>query len=418
MKLTNLLLGLSLMIGFSSFSQDDDTERECKRMRFLAGEALKVKNYTEASTYYLKGEEICGGYDAANYARLIGSLRNAVNGAKDKESKTAYTDTLVATYDRCEAAGHYDQAEDLIRASYMLQASKPNSKKADELFVRGIAKQGNATQEAYISYYYYNLYSLWYAAADGDKPELKKRLISEYFNLSKLISSANMSVKAQENLTTYFNYVVRSCDDILPELKGFMSALSQDPAVKKASVMNFITLLEDKECTSAAEYTQLIDTLVEIDPNSLDAQMMKAKALMAKNDYREAISTLKTAKSLSTDEAQKQEITYEIARAQFSSGSYTAAYNTSMTISGDLKSKALIIAGKAVGQNANNCGASTFERKCNNIYAVQLLQQGGAGASTIAKYKNNYPTGQDCFDNGSPASVTLTCYGVTVSPCN
>lgn len=417
MKITNLLLGLALMIGFNSFSQDE-TERECKRMRFLAGEALKVKNYTEASMYYLKGETICGGYDAANYGRLIGSLRNAVNAETDKANKTAYTDTLVAAYERVEAAGAYDQKEDLIRASYILQASAPNSKKADELFVRGIAKQGKATKEAYISYYYYNLYSLWYAAPDAEKPALKKRLISEFFNLSKLISSANMSVKAQENLTTYFNYVVRSCDDILPELKGFMSSFSADPEVKKATVKNFLALLETKECTSAPEYFQLIDTLIEVDPTSVDAKQMKAKACMAKKDYRCAIATYKEIKGQVTDEAKKQEIAYEIARAQFSSGSYTAAYNSAMAVSGEHKKKALILAGKAVGQNANNCGSSTFERKCNNIYAVQLLQQGGAGANAIAKYKKNYPTSQDCFDNGSPSSVTLTCYGITVSPCN
>ena len=62
MKLANLLLGLTLMIGLNSVAQDD-AERECKRMKFLAGEALKVENYKEAAMYYLKGEEICGGYD-------------------------------------------------------------------------------------------------------------------------------------------------------------------------------------------------------------------------------------------------------------------------------------------------------------------------------------------------------------------
>lgn len=417
MKITNFLLGVTLLVGFNSQAQDE-AERECTRMRFLAGEALKVQNYQEASMYYLKGEVICGGYDAANYGRLIGSLRNAVNGETDVARKAAYTDTLIAAYERSEKAGLYNQADDLVRASYILQTSKPDNKKADELFVRGIAASGNATQEAYISYYYYNLYSMWYAAPEADKGPLKKRLISEFFNLSKIISAAKMSARAQENLTTYFNYVVRTCEDILPDLKGFMSSLPQDKEMKKATVDNFIALLESKECTSAPEYVQLIDTLVAIDPTSLDAQLMLAKAQTSKGNYRAAISTLSTAKGLATDDAKKQEITYMIASAQFSSGSYSAAYSTAMSVSGVHKGKALIIAGKCVGQNANSCGDSTFERKCNNIYAVQLLQQGGADAGTIATYKNRYPTAQDCFDNGSPTSVTLSCYGVSVSPCN
>jgi hypothetical protein len=35
--------------------------------------------------------------------------------------------------------------------------------------------------------------------------------------------------------------VVKTCDDILPELKGFMSSLPQEVESKKASVNNFIT---------------------------------------------------------------------------------------------------------------------------------------------------------------------------------
>ena len=89
-------------------------------------------------------------------------------------------------------------------------------------------------------------------------------------------------------------------------------------------------------------------------------------------------------------------------------------------MTGEHKGKALVIAGKSVGSNANNCGASTFERKCNNIYAVQLLEKAKAlGASTgnsISSYKSRYPTSDDLFQNSNPQSVTLTCYGVTVNP--
>jgi hypothetical protein len=420
MKLGNLILGVALIAGFSSFGQEED--KECLRMRFLAGEELKVNNYQGASMYYIKGETLCGGYDAANYARLIGSLRNAINNETDAARKTAYTDTLNGAYDRADKAGAYDTADDLIRGSYLLQGTKPNNVEADKFFVRGIAAQGVNTNEAYVSYHYYNLYSMWYAAPAEKKAELKKRLITEYFSLSKLITEANMSAKASENLTTYFNYIVRSCDDILPELKGFMSSLPQDKEVKTVTVKNFLNLLETKECTDSKEFMQLVDTLIAIDPTSFDAKMMKVKVLVSNKNYGAAISALRDAKEFAPDEATKQEIQYEIARAQFSQGSYSAAYSTAMSVSGEHKGKALIIAGQSVGQNANNCGSSTFERSCNNIYAVQLLQQGAAlGASdggAIGRYKARYPSADDCFQNGNPASVSLTCYGISVSPCN
>ncbi len=417
MKLEKLLLGALIVIGFASYAQDEDQDRECTRMRFLAGEELKIKNYTGAAMYYLKGEKICGGYDAANYGRLIGSLRNAVNSIQEKEQKTAYIDTLVDTYQRAEDAGAYDKADDLIRASFILQSSKPDRKKADELFRRGIDAGGLSVNEAYVSYFYYNTYAMY---AETPTPELKKRMITEYFELSTLISKANMSVKTQETIAGYFRAVVRTCEDILPDLKGYIDNLPEDAEVKKAAVLEFIGLLDKLECTESAEYFLLIDIYVDIDETSFDAQMLKAKALMGKNKYSDAIASLRKAKELAPDNEKAQEINYEIARAQYSSGSYSAAYSTAMSVSGAMKGKALVIAGQSVGKNANNCGSSTFERKCNYIYAVQLLEQarnlGESTGGTIASFKANYPTEGETFDNGSPTSVSLSCYGVSVNP--
>jgi len=415
-----LLLGALIAVGFNSYAQDEDKARECKRMRFLAGEELKIKNYPGAATYYLKGEEICGGYDAPNYTRMIGTLRNAVNTAKDKADKAAYNDTLIAAWDRVETAGFYNIKDDFSRASAILQTTKPNRKKADSLFRRGIDTKGIATNEAYVSYFYYNTYAMFSEASDSDKLVLKQRMISEYFELSTLISQAGMSVKTQETITSYFNYVVRSCDDILPDLKGYMENLPVDPEVKKASVLNFITLLEKKECTESSEYFELIDIYVAIDPTSFDAQMIKAKALLAQKKFSSAISVLSTAKTLAPNEEKSEEITYEIARAKYQSGSYTAAYNTAMSVKGQLRGKALTIAGSSVGKNANNCGSSTFERQCNYIYAVQLLEQarslGESTGGTIASFRKKYPTDGMVFENGSPDSVNLSCYGISVNP--
>jgi len=390
-------------------------------MRFLAGEELKIKNFAAAASYYLKGESICGGYDKANYARMLGTFRNAMNSVKDKAVKKAYADTIEGAFQRAEAANAYDLKDDLFRAGNILQSSKPNRKKADELFRRGINASGTGTNQAYVSYFYYNTYAMFSEASAEAQPDLKRRLIAEYFELSSLISEANMSVKTQETITTYFNYVVKSCDDILPDLKGYLKNLPSDPKVKKSAVMNFIALLEKKECESAPEYLQLIDTLVAIDPNSFDAVLMKAKAEVAEKKYSAGIATYRKAKGLTNDAAVKQEIQYEIARAQFKQGSYSAAYKTAMTVSGKHKGKALTIAGQCVGKTANNCGKSSFDRKCNYIYAVQLLEQAKANGEgvggMISKYRNNFPTEAECFDNGSPASVTLTCYGISVSPC-
>jgi hypothetical protein len=416
MKIAKLLFGtLFISAAFVASSQEEtEQERECKRMRFLAGEELKIKNYAAATAYYVKGEKICGGYDKANYDRMIGTISNTIATETDKAKKSAYIDTLVGVYERTEEKGVYDVANDLKRATYIIQASKPNRAKADELYARGIHKEGTSATEAHISYYYYNMYNLFTEAAADKKPAMKQRLITEYFFLSKLISTANMSVKAQENLTTYFNGVVKSCDDILPDLKGFMSSFPQEVEAKKATVNNFISLLESKNCTLSKEYEMLIDTLIKIDP-SIGAVEAKAKLLTSKKKYSEAIGAYKEAKGMTADADKKDELDYRILVIMYNDqNSYKSAYNAALNASGKYKSESLKIAAQCVANMANGCGSSTFERKCNYIYAAQLADRAGEGG-LAAKYRAAGPSQDEVFENGGASTVSLSCWGVTVS---
>lgn len=414
MKLQKLLLSALVLVSLSAYSQEEtEQERECKRMRFLAGEDLKIKNYAGASAYYIKGEAICGNYDKANYDRMIGSIRNTISGETDKVRKSAYIDTIIGVYDRAEQKGFYDQANDLIRASYIVQSTKPNRAAADVLFARGIAKVGAAPSETQLNLYYSNLYVLYTESTDAaKKTELKKRLISDYFSLSKMVSDLKMSAKTQENITTYFNNIVRSCEDILPDLKGFLATLPQDKEMKKKAVVNFMTLLETKKCTDAKEYEMLVDTLNAIDP-SLDGKLAKARLLVSKKRYSEAVAAFKEAKTMTTESAKIEEIEYMIASTQFNSGSYNAAYSTAMGISGENRGEALYLAAQCVAKLANGCGSSTIERKANYLYAARLADQAGQGGAA-AKYRAAGPTDGEWFDAGIN-SITLSCWNVTVS---
>lgn len=420
MKLAKFALGVFLLVSAGLNAQEEN--RECDRMLFLAQQARMERNDFKESTMYMhKAEKICGGLEQKNMVILIISIRNTIAGVTDPAEKMAYQDSLEAAYVRAEATGMYDQADDLVRATNILGTSKPDRKKADELYKRGIATLGEKTHESYVSYYYYNLYAI-YAEATGDEQKArKKEMITVYFELSTLIGKANMSAQTQQTITEYFNAVVRTCDDILPDLKGFMSTLPQDIEVKKLTVNNFLSLLEKKECTDSPEYYQLIDTLVSIDPTSLETLSRLAEIQIKRGKLNDGIATYQKIKGLTEDPELKNELQYKITNAYYRTGSYTTAYSAAMSVQGKYRGQALIIAGNCVAKNANNCGSSTFERKCNYLYAVQLLEQAkalGENVSGISNYRANFPTSEECFDNGSPSSVTLSCYGVSVSPCN
>jgi hypothetical protein len=417
MKLKAILFGTFVAVTaiYANAQEETPQEKECKRMRLFAGEELKIKNFAGATSYYIKAEQICGGFDKANYDRMIQTIRNTISTETDKVRKTAYIDTLVDAFDRSEKAGHFDKANSAIRATFVLQSSKTNRKKADELYVQ-FTQSGGVFNEAQVSMYYFNIYSLYTdtKVTVEEKAALKKRLVSEYFTLSKLITDAKMTVKSQENLTTYFNTVVKSCDDILPDLAGFMSALPQEVEAKKKTVNNFMTLLKDKGCTGSKEYEMLVDTIIKID-NSIDAVLAKAQLQKAKKQYANAIATLNQAKGMTTDAVKKEEIEFMILEIQYhDQDAYNTAYRTALGISGANRNKALLIAANCVAKTANSCGASTFDRKCNYLYAAELAQRGGDGGAA-ARFRANGPTESEKFENNNPSSVSLSCWGVSVS---
>ena len=395
------------------FGQEMDNNKECQRMLLFVSQELKMKNYAMASMYYLKGETICGEeYGAKEYDAMSKTLRNTIITEKDNVRKKLYTDTLLGVYDRMDAKGYYNEVESSKRATFIMMSSKPDYKKADEIYLRAF-ENNNKFNDAELTYYYYNLYTLFSITSGDEQTAFKKRLISDYFLLSKKIESEKFASSTQESLTGYFNSLVRSCDDILPELNGFMSSLPQDKEAKKKAVNNFLKLLKEKGCTESNEYEMLIDTIISID-NTIDAVLAKAQLLKVKKRFKESISVYQTAVQMTELDSIKNEIMMDVLDIQYSNlNAYRTAYNTALTIKGMNRSKALLVAANCVAKTANSCGSSTFERKCNYYYAAQLANQAGE-PGIASKFKANAPTADEIFSNNSPATLKLSCWNVTV----
>ena len=156
-----------------------------------------------------------------------------------------------------------------------------------------------------------------------------------------------------------------------------------------------------------------------MDPNNPDVIVIYLEGV---SSPREKIDAYEKLLSNATTEEEKNKYRYKIAAEYFNMNSYNTAYNKAKAVSGEYRGSALSIMGQSVGATAMSCGESTFERKSNYVYAVQLLEQAQAnGASglggVISSYKSNYPTKSECFDAGNPSSITLTCWGVSVAPC-
>jgi tetratricopeptide (TPR) repeat protein len=409
-----VLFGILTLTSVVGFAQNDSIQkRECDRMRFLAGEELKLKNFAGALTYYQKAETICGNFDKAAYERMSQAAINANATETDKVRKALFADTVISIYGRMDSKSFFDQKNALTRASFYLKTTTIDRAKADEWYTQSL-KNGVQFNESQLLTYYNNLYQMYIASKDDLKGAIKKRLINDYFVFSKLVTDAGMTPKTQETLTNVFNTLIKTCDDILPDLAGFMKTLPQEKEAKIKTVNNFMTILKEKGCTGSKEYEMLVDTIIKVD-NSIDAVLAKANLQMAKKRYDDAISTYRTAINMSTISTQKEDLEYEILEiVYFKKDNIRGAYNMAMGINGSKRSKALEIAADCVAKLANSCGTSTFERKCNYLYAAELAQRAGDG-SKASRYRAMGPSNTEIFTEGNPSSASLSCWGVSVS---
>ena len=412
MRVVSILAGVSLFIGGIAFGQDAD---ECRRYQAIGGNAYKAKDYEKVVWAYNIAQKECGTLDMPFYNPYIYSAKMAMkNAAADKEKESAYLDTLITIYERAqETHGVQPQWNSYLGFYYMKQAKEGFMTKADKAYSIGIHHEKAKANEGMVKQYYANIYNLWVQEQDDKKKnEYKERLINEFFQLSDYLNEAGADGTTADFMATYMNKAVTDCASVLPSIRTFMGNLPQQKEVKISSVKNFMTLLEDKSCTTSEEYAMLVDTIIKIDP-SVDAVIARAKLYAAQGKTNDAIKTYKEALAMDgIDADKKSEVEYEIARTYFNARNYKAAYGAGKTVSGKNSKKGYGIAAQSVNALMNECGVSTFDRKANNYYAVELAEKSG-DAKLIAIYKKQCPTGTDLFNQGLSQgdTVTLECWG-------
>jgi hypothetical protein len=385
--------------------------------------------YKRELEFRLKAERLCPDFDLKNYRQVQRVLNDLMK--RDTNGIKSYYDTLNAVLERMDAKNIND-VKNSLRANNYLKGTIPNREKADAFYIKALAETTTKIEDELVQNYYLNIYNIFSNSSEENKSKLKERMISEYFSLSKLCTDKNLKPETQTYLTNTLNLVIKSCEDILPDVAIFLKKLPSDKDQKLVTVNNLINILEDKDCTSSDEYTILIDTLVKID-RSYKSVLVKAKLLSFKGNTSEAMNLFKEARGMAANDAEKKIIEEEITKVQeriaaqeynkvlslFNNGSYKSAYSAAMNLSGKYRGEGLKIAGQCVGQTANSCGSSTFERKCNYYHAINLLSQAkNAGASVgglIGSYTSLLPSSDEKFDAGNPSTQSLSCWGVTVS---
>lgn len=416
MKIGKLILGAALLATFTANAQGEEDRNDCNRYKKVANVAYGAKNYKKAATAYIMAERECGGLENAFYSPMIYSLTRVIKETEgDAEVQAQYIDTLLMTYENAQRQHGINVDYKKNEGSYYLKSTRADKlEKADSAFSYIIYKHTDKATDYTVQQYYANIYTLWSQAEGEAKSEYTKRFIGEYFKLNNIVSAQGLSPKTLEVLTAYLDYVARDCESLLPEINGFMANLPQDKDLKKSNVNNFIKLLETKSCTDSKEYEMLIDTLISIDPTSVDAKLQKAKLLDIKGKTSSAVTAYKEVIELTDDADVISDAELAIAAAYYRARSYKAAHNAGLAVSGKNSVEGAKIAANSVMASINDCGNSTFERKANNYYAVEIANKYGFSAS---RYQAACPTTEEMFNASRKAgeTITLECWGKTVT---
>ncbi|PKR79693.1 hypothetical protein CW751_13720 [Brumimicrobium salinarum] len=405
-----------MSLGAITFAQDGDTPNECTRFKAIAGNAYKAKEYEKVTKFYMKALNECEKLELNFYGPFIYAVQKSYSKyKKDTVKGPAYLDTLIMVYEAGqEAHGMQMKWQSYLGFYYIVQGEPGGMQKGDEALKRGVHNQKEKGSKSFLRQYYANLYNLWVQEQDEkQKAAYKKRLIEEYFTLSDYATKGEMGEKTTGQLSRLIDKTVSDCASILPEINAFAKDLPQEVEAKKSTVKNFMALLESKDCTQSDEYAMLVDTIIAIDP-SVDAVLAKAKLQISRGNTSGAIATFKQAVDMTENEEDKNDIELKIAQSYFNSRSYKAAHNAGIALGGKHAAKGYEIAAKSVNALMNDCGVSTFDRKANNYYAVELAQKSG-NTSLVNSLKAQCPSSTDIFneDKSVGDQVTLSCWGKT-----
>lgn len=397
---------------FFVFSQIEES-RESKLYRFWAQQERKkvledsinqLYYYKNELSYYINGEKI-GEYQKPTYYSMIKSIQDIVKLENNDSIRKIYYDTINIIQNIMEEKGFLDNINYKTRLSWYVKGNKQYNEKIDSIFLSEI-KGGNELSSNLKAFYYSNIYFLY--KKNNDTTNLY-RLYDEMF---KILDDSTMITNYIDRCSNIFNIVFNDSSKINVIISDFLINNKDN----KQNLDFMVSHLEKNDLNNNEFYEKCLLLLTELDKTS--ENYFKLANFYRINDQKDRYNTvLSEIKQLFPKYI--DEINYNECVNLFYNKNYIGAYNLSLKINGKYKGESLKIAGMSVALLANKSGISTFERKCNYYYAIELLNKsklyGTDVSNLISQYKNYLPTNQQKFEEGNPKTINLSTWGVIIN---
>jgi len=406
----NIILTI-FIIPLFIFSQKEES-KESKLHRYWAQQERKKATedtmfrkyyFKNELSFYVKGERF-GEFQKPSYQAMIRSCNDIIKIETDDTVKKMYYDTLNQIQDKMEDLNMLDNITYKTRINWYSKGTNPNREKIDSILVSQFVNNSNFEIDMMIIYYN-NLYFLY---QENNKKEDAERIFVEYMGFIRNDSITPEQIKPFYEIfkSVYTKDVILKSENLFWE--NYHS--------NKKRLTFIINILEENKHYTSSFYKNTLDTLIKIEPTHKN--YFKLAAYHKRNNdnvkYEEILNQIKN-----KFPQFKDEIDYNNCVELFNDGKYMSAYRLSQQISGKYKGEALKIAAMSVSALAPQSGISTFERKCNYYYAIQLLEKAKQYnvpvSSLITQYKTMTPNTQEKFEEGNPKTIKLTTWNITVS---
>jgi hypothetical protein len=404
------LLYILILIPFLAFSQEES--RESKLHRFWAQqERKKAEEDSVNSLYYFKNElayytkgELLKEYPWQSYFSMLTSCQDIIKLETDDDLKKYYYDTINYIQNKIELLGEDNRLPVKTRISWYFKGNNNYYKKIDSLFQIEL-KSGEILSNNWFAAYYTNLYTIYNQTKDSI---LLNRLYSDYI---EIVGDSTFIKNYFDKCSNVFDIVFNDSITLNVIEIDFLDTYKNN--VVKLNFM--VSHLEKNKLYSGNFYKSCLDELIKLEstPENYFKLANFFKINNKEDDYNIVLNNIKT-----LFPSFKNEINYGQCVVLFNDKKYKSAYNMSLSINGNYKGESLKIAAMSVAALANQSGISTFERKCNYYYAIELLEKskiyGTDVSNLISQYKNYLPTNQQKFEEGNPEKVFLSTWGVSV----
>ncbi|NJW53125.1 tetratricopeptide repeat protein [Salinimicrobium oceani] len=444
---TKLILFLSgVLLGTGALQAQ--ANQECATTAALAYSDAKANNYDAAWTRIQTLRKDCPSYHIATYQYGERILKDKLDKAPEGEKK-AVAQELIALYK--ERLQHFPAKTDAGKvnadiAQIMYDAQIGTTEEQFQAFDKAFKADPNSLNAKSLYTYFYLLVEL----QDAGKKDLQEVFdmydvvtakLEEQENetaegLAKLIekqeAGEELTDKEQKRLNAYeinlkaYSAVKGSinaklgqradCDNLIPLYsKDFDQNKSNVEWLKRVN-----NRLSGKDCTEDPLFVKVSEALHKLEPSASSAYSLGQLA-EANGNQAKALEYYNQAAQLQKDPSVRANIYYRIGNQYKEKGQFGQArnfYRKALEAKPSYGRAYLQIAGM-IGQSANNCGDTAFEKRAVYWKAAEYADRAGrvdpsissTANETAAAYRGRAPQRSDIFQNDMQGkTITIGCW--------